>query len=539
MTENKNESNMCKINPTHVYLPIVQEVLDEEGSSRTIEFCGNCEEEKLEQMWENYIDATPVDTSEKFSEYAKEKAKTAEKIEIGTMPKIDKIKNYDFIEKYSSIFGEYTNAPLEACIAMVEFDISVSLCRLRYSNGRGELSPNLGFVWLAPSGSYKTPLYDWGITYPYKYMFNHLGYKHFKRIGGRSLISAIANLKEEDLVDKRALAMITLDEASTLAKDSNADGLSDTFEAFAQAYDGQLASSHTIQRKSEYPHQSYSPIWFQGTPVFLKYINEDFWDIGLGNRMFFVPYSKAEIKPIPEVLESKKIYEEFFDDINLFSELRIALFNKPAFQKYSEYEMSVRQEIQKVQTDLESAIDSNNFAIVSKVKIPSHMIKLSIIFAASRFNIKDDVLWVDAEDVERAIKEVEKYHANLVYVHKIWENQSAQRLKHESIEVLANKIFNHIKHLYNNGNGYKIVYSNIEELEGYVATDGEGKWVKHSDLLKNSHMKAKGPKSFDEIMTTLVERNQIFRREAFIPEKGNKKIGKKMNFYAINPNEVS
>ena len=25
-------------------------------------------------------------------------------------------------------------------------------------------------------------------------------------------------------------------------------------------------------------------MWFQGTPTFLKYVNEDFWDIGLGNR---------------------------------------------------------------------------------------------------------------------------------------------------------------------------------------------------------------------------------------------------------------
>ena len=51
-------------------------------------------------------------------------------------------------------------------------------------------------------------------------------------------------------------------------------------------------------------------------------------------------------------------------------------------------------------------------------------------------------------------------------------------------------------------------------------------------------MKAKGPKSFEEIMVTLDERHQVFRREAFLPEKDDGKSGKTWIFYAINGNEV-
>ena len=542
--------NFCTVNPNHEYIEMKQVIVNEDGTEEIIPLCANCEEERLKEAWDKVRDSSDPFASESMEEYLAvndemsgvPKSASPDKPNERKMPLFEPIKPYDFIEKYSKKLADITNAPLEASKAMAQFVISIALHRLEFANGKGHMRANLGFIWLAPSGSYKTPLYDWGITDPYKMRFKNWGYRHFKRIGGRSLISAISNIKQEDLVEKKALALITLDEASTLAKDSNADGLSDTFEAFAQAYDGQLASSHTIQRRSEYPHPSYSPIWFQGTPIFLKYVSEDFWDIGLGNRMFFIPYTIAEVQPIPDYRETKQFYGEFLEDLELMREANIALFDPPAKELYNAYEMGVRKEIQSVQTDLESSIDNNNFDITSKVKIPSHLIKMAIVCAASRFNIHDKILWIAKEDVERAIEEVEKYHKTLVYIHQIWENQSAQRLKHESVEVLANKIFNHIDKLKTNNDGKKSYTMKRETTpegdESYLITGSPGPWVKHSDLLKNSHMKAKGPKSFEEIMVTLDERHQVFRREAFLPEKDDGKSGKTWIFYAINGNEV-
>ena len=52
--------------------------------------------------------------------------------------------------------------------------------------------------------------------------------------------------------------------------------------------------------------------------------------------------------------------------------------------------------------------------------------------------------------------------------------------------------------------------------------DPKGKWVKHSDLLRQSHMKAQGHNSFDEVITTLVERDEMAMRECKVYVKGSK-----------------
>ena len=520
-SEEKKIENPCPNNPEHEYIPMTIWFTDDLGEERDDEVCANCHEDSLEDYRRKIEKASDVDVAEIIGEYN-------EAIASGSPPRVEgenlqivRKREYDFIEKYSAVFSEKTNAPLDVCKAMAEFDISAALNTLYFADGMGRIRPNLGFIWLAPSGSYKTPLYEWGITKLHDKLFSEWGYYHFQRIGGRALISSMSHIKVEELKEGRVPALITLDEASTLAKDSNADGLSDTFEAFAQAYDGQLASSNTIIRKHEQPHPCYSPIWFQGTPIFLKYVNEDFWDIGLGNRMFFLRYSISEVKPIPMSMKSKEFYEEITTDLELMKKIKSAKFSDEVWNRYNEYQMSVMKGIQKAETDIESSIDSNNFSVVSRVKIPIHVLKLAIVFSASRFNVDDSgILHVELVDMERAIEEIETYHANMVYIHTIWENQSAQRLKHESIEIVANKIFNHMTRILESGKGVDLTYS--KEDDCWVADESvKGKWVRHSMLLKNSHMKAKGLKSFEEVVTTLMEREEIQQRTGRIYKKSN------------------
>lgn len=531
--EEKKIENPCPKNPEHEYIPMPIWFTDDFGE-REDEICANCHEESLEQYRKKMERASDVDAANLMEGYQEMLESSSPPVEDREKFIVERKREYDFIDKYSVILSEKTDAPLDVCRAMAQFDISVALNTLYFANGKGRIRPNLGFIWLAPSGSNKTPLYDWGITKLHEQLFSGWGYYHFQRVGGRALISSMSHIKVADLKEGRVPALITLDEASTLAKDSNADGLSDTFEAFAQAYDGQLSSSNTIVRKHEQPYPCYSPIWFQGTPIFLKYVNEDFWDIGLGNRMFFLRYSISEIKPIPKSSESKVFYEEITADLELMKKIRSARFTDEAWNRYNEYQMNVMKDIQKVQTDIESSVDSNNFATVSRVKIPIHVLKLAIIFAASRFCIDDaGILRIDLVDMEKAIEEIETYHRNMVYIHTIWENQSAQRLKHESIEIMANKIFNHFKHLSDTGNGFDLVYS--KEDDAWIATEStEGRWIKHSLLLKYSHMKAKGMKSFEEVITTLLEREEIDQRTGRIFRKnGDRKISLDLVFYSL------
>ena len=131
----------------------------------------------------------------------------------------------------------------------------------------------------------------------------------------------------------------------------------------------------------------------------------------------------------------------------------------------------------------------------------------------------------------------------MIYVHSIWETQSAQRLRHESVEILAKKISNHIRRLCDIGKSYRVDFIDQKDDSYSLAVpDKKGTWVKHSDLLRQSHMKAGGLRSFEEVITTLIERDELIKRECKIyvtsTTKDKKPIRTLINatFYRVKDN---
>lgn len=504
----------CQKNPEHEYIETVGWYLDDDGTEIEYPECANCIEDSRIEYREKIETASDVDAPELIDEYEK----IIEKSHINESKEKKPEHSYNVIDKYSEKLHDIIGAPKEACKAIVQWDISVALHRLFFADGKGRVLPNLGFMWIAPSGADKTPIYNWGVMNLQEKLFSKWKYIHYNRVGGKALISSMSKIKSEEISYGRILTLITQDEVSTLAKESNSDGLSDVFEAFAQAYDGQLSSSTTVIRQSEIPKPSYSPMWFQGTPTFLKYVNEDFWDIGLGNRIFFVKYTTSDVRAISKTLHAKEFYEEFISDLEKLNKIEKADFSDDAWELYNYYQMKIMKDVQSVQIDLESSVDTYNFEVTSKVKYPIQIIKMALIISASRFNYDSSlILRVEKKDVEEAIKEVEAYHDNMIYIHSIWETQSAQRLRHESVEILAKKISNHIKRLCTIGKSYRLDWIDQKDDSYSLAVpDNAGLWVKHSDLLKQSHMKASGLRSFEEVITTLIERDELIKKECKI-----------------------
>lgn len=504
----------CQKNPEHEYIETVGWYLDDDGTEIEYPECANCIEDSRIEYREKIETASDVDAPELIDEYEK----IIEKSHINESKEKKPEHSYNVIDKYSEKLHDIIGAPKEACKAIVQWDISVALHRLFFADGKGRVLPNLGFMWIAPSGADKTPIYNWGVMNLQEKLFSKWKYIHYNRVGGKALISSMSKIKSEEISYGRILTLITQDEVSTLAKESNSDGLSDVFEAFAQAYDGQLSSSTTVIRQSEIPKPSYSPMWFQGTPTFLKYVNEDFWDIGLGNRIFFVKYTTSDVRAISKTLHAKEFYEEFISDLEKLNKIEKADFSDEAWELYNDYQMKIMKDVQSVQIDLESSVDTYNFEVTSKVKYPIQIIKMALIISASRFNYDSSlILRVEKKDVEEAIKEVEAYHDNMIYIHSIWETQSAQRLRHESVEILAKKISNHIKRLCTIGKSYRLDWIDQKDDSYSLAVpDNAGLWVKHSDLLKQSHMKASGLRSFEEVITTLIERDELIKKECKI-----------------------
>ena len=503
----------CKKNPEHEYVETMGWYLDDEGNEVEYPECANCIEDSRIAYREKIESASDVDAPELIDEYEKiiERSHTNEIME-------KKPNSYDIIGKYSEKLHNIIGAPMEACRAIVQWDISVALHRLFFADGKGRVLPNLGFMWIAPSGADKTPIYNWGVMTIQEKLFSQWKYIHYNRVGGKALISSMSKIKPDQMSYGRILTLITQDEVSTLAKESNSDGLSDVFEAFAQAYDGQLSSSTTVIRQSEIPKPSYSPMWFQGTPTFLKYVNEDFWDIGLGNRIFFVRYTTSDVRAISKTLHAKEFYDEFIADLEKMNKIEKADFSDDAWEFYNDYQMKIMKDVQSAQTDLETSVDTYNFEVTSKVKYPIQIIKMAMIISASRLNYDSSmILRVEKRDVEDAVREVEAYHDNMIYIHSIWETQSAQRMKHESVEILAKKISNHIRRLCFIGKAYRVDWIDQKEDSYSLAVpDKDGTWVKHSDLLRQSHMKAAGIRSFEEVITTLMERDELIKRECKI-----------------------
>ena len=503
----------CKKNPEHEYVETMGWYLDDEGNEVEYPECANCIEDSRIAYREKIESASDVDAPELIDEYEKiiERSHTNKIME-------EKPNSYDIIGKYSEKLHNIIGAPMEACRAIVQWDISVALHRLFFADGKGRVLPNLGFMWIAPSGADKTPIYNWGVMTLQEKLFSQWKYIHYNRVGGKALISSMSKIKPDQMSYGRILTLITQDEVSTLAKESNSDGLSDVFEAFAQAYDGQLSSSTTVIRQSEIPKPSYSPMWFQGTPTFLKYVNEDFWDIGLGNRIFFVRYTTSDVRAISKTLHAKEFYDEFIADLEKMNKIEKADFSDDAWEFYNDYQMKIMKDVQSAQTDLETSVDTYNFEVTSKVKYPIQIIKMAMIISASRLNYDSSmILRVEKRDVEDAVREVEAYHDNMIYIHSIWETQSAQRMKHESVEILAKKISNHIRRLCFIGKAYRVDWIDQKEDSYSLAVpDKDGTWVKHSDLLRQSHMKAAGIRSFEEVITTLMERDELIKRECKI-----------------------
>ena len=89
------------------------------------------------------------------------------------------------------------------------------------------------------------------------------------------------------------------------------------------------------------------------------------------------------------------------------------------------------------------------------------------------------------------------------------------------ITSLIEKIKKGYSRLIKNQKTYSLEFK--KDDDSTLATpDPSGMWVKHSDLLRQSHMKAQGHNSFQEVITTLVERDEMAKRECKVYVKGTK-----------------
>ena len=478
--------------------------------------CPECDEEDLQREQDKFFMSPYGDSGKKIEE----KLKSQKNDRMNTITD-------GIIEKYSGRFTNNSDTPLSVAKAYVQSAISSQLCRIVAEDSRGRVLPNLGFMWIGPSGIGKTPALEAIITPVEKLLRDGSIYSYekiYNRVTGEFLIHSIAHIKGE----KRHNIALIWDEVSTLAKSAYNRSTSSLFETLNALYDGRLPGSGSVSRGDDGASNVYAGIFvMSGTPIFLKYIDEDFWNIGIGTRLDFLPYESLPPSDIlPDPKEGHRIADEFIADLLKLRRIAKIEWLPEMWQKYNEYQKKIISEVRMVQEDLDSSLIQENFEVISRSKFPLKILKYSIIYASSRMNFTDSgLLYVDVEDLDNAIRDVEEYHKNMLLVYRQWQSMNQKF----DITNLIEKLKKAYKTIAKRAEkSYRVDWIDQKEDSYSLAVpDKDGTWVKHSDLLRQSHMKATGYGSFDEVITTLVERDELIKRECKVYAVGKKRDGGK------------
>lgn len=486
--------------------------------------CPLCEEEKLQQedrefySEPSYYEGTNI---------VKERIREIEKRNPLQKTLRESLEKPDFISTYAPIISKITDAPLEACHAMSQFLVSCALSNVKYENSKGKILPNLSIIWIAPSGSNKTPLIENTIEKLLPRVFPE--FATFGVVTGKGFRKEVSSWKKDE--DPIKPLIIVWDEMSTMAKDARNDGTSDLYEVLSQAYDGKLTQYTSVRGGHErYPHL-YSNLWISGVPSFLENTDKSFWYQGFGLRSLFLKYDVVEPRDINDnaLEEIKGIYKDIEIDLSRMKDISLVKTTPEFMQRYNEYRKMVVKSIQDVQRDILRAEDPDIFATISKVKFPVLIMKLAMINSASRWNFTEDgILILDVEDFERAKEDLESYHDNLVNMFGVWQELVETKSRIDNIKNLKDKIKRHIITILSSGKGFSLTEDRESgELSFRASPDQAGTWVSHASLLKVSHLTSR---NFAEIIQTLIDQMMIGKREGFIEKNG---LRYSVTFYSL------
>ena len=476
--------------------------------------CSICNEEKLQEERQFYKEPSYYEGADIVKKNIKEiEEKNPNQIAIKDI----KYKN-DFIQTYSVEISKITDAPLEACKAMTQLLISCTLSNAKYENSKGKILPNLSVIWIAPSGSNKTPLIENTIEKLLPTIFPE--FSTFGIVTGKGFRREVSTWKKDDTPLKPLI--IVWDEMSTMAKDAKNDGTSDIYEVLSQAYDGKLSQYTSVRGGHErYPYL-YTNLWISGVPSFLENTDKSFWYQGFGLRSLFLKYDVVEPKDITDdTLDSiKTIYKNMENDLLLMKKISFVKTTSTFMTAYNEYRKQILKDIQIAQSDILKSQDSDIFPTISKVKFPVLIMKLAMINATSRYNFTEDgILTLDQIDFERAKEDLENYHINLIQMFNVWEELIESKSKIDNIKNVKDKIKRHILNILSSKKGFSMYEKNINGKLTYIAiADENGSWVSHALLLRISHLTSK---NFNEIINTLIEQMMVAKREAVIEKNNN------------------
>lgn len=426
----------------------------------------------------------------------------------------------DFKRKKWDLTGEImkyletTDADENPRKSMALYMISSALSNCHSANSKGAIRPNLGFWWSEPSGVGKTPVLVSGIDNFISSVFN--GHERFETGTAKGIRKSIARLYNKQDNDIRVPVMVTWDEAQDILSLLKSEALADIYSFFNQLLDNRIQKYTTVARGDEKYPPLYTTLWISGVPEMLEKSDRNFWFDGAGTRFLFVKSKNNIIKPIKRSTESTSGIDKIKQKLAELQKVEYVEYSDPFLDAYNEYRAGILRDITKVQMDVASSQNTDNFPILSRGKYPVLVWKLAIINSASRGNFDGKLLKIELEDLEESIKLIEEYNMNMVDQFNYWQTASAGQLKMKSVESLRYSFEKHIKAILKKPeNRWKVEVTkptndHDEDIFWAVPDPDGGKLVQKSLLHRYANVLAK---DFNDAITTLEEQKFLIARE--------------------------
>lgn len=447
-----------------------------------------------------YLNPTNSDAGEEIDKRLSDPAKQGMK----TSP-------YSIIDIYAPMLSELAGCQLEVGEALVKFLISAQLHHLKMEDSMDLMLPNLAYLWIAPSAVGKDPAINNGIRDFLDVLVGENRYRLYNEVTGPEFVRSVGQIFAKNQNQSERIRTLNVwNEFSTFAKLSVSKGTNTGIETLNQAIDGYIQGRATVNRKEDFGSNVYTMVFAAGTPTFLKYIGDDFFDLGGASRFDFLPYRPPELMDLQPTRDvdggfKKDLKVELNNIRNRAKEVR---WEPEMWDAYNVYRKKILTEVRNCQMTMQDSLAEENYGIISKGKFPLKVLKHAVIHAIARHNYTESgVVFVGIEDLNRAIQDIEKHHGHLMdlfsaYKEMDWRNAAEGNTK---------KIMRLIEKMKSMKHGHDLTYS--KEDECWLAKKSEtGEWINHSDLLMYSHLKAKGYGSFEETITTLEEREKIQKR---------------------------
>lgn len=423
---------------------------------------------------------------------------------------VEFLKKNPLIQTFTPEISKNTNVPEFVARASLEFLIAFALKDCFFRTNKGRVRGNVAFRHVGESGHDKSTIFNWMRYSIIPKAFSDFDYY----VVGSGTVKGFSKHFERDRKkhgDRQIPILLMKDEDNSLYEDSRSNKINDVFQGFSNLYNGFAPSNTTVTNDHVNEKRVYCCMWTNGTPSSLDREGEERWTQGFGWRQLIL-LDRNRVQELPITSKSLSDMEamnaKIITALKEIKKIRRAE-TTPEFEellnKYYRDELRKKNEIEAKGEEIRLTLEWAE--VEATTKIPEHLIKLSMISAASRGNIDEQgTLILDVKDMEYAVEQFWDYVSKNIQFFTLW----TQKRTTANISANIEKISQIMKALKDEGHSFDLEYN--KEEDAWIVIEDKGGWIKHSALLKRSKLPATGYNSFESVIDTMIEREEIQKR---------------------------